>query len=72
MSMHTQLGFQDFYRKGFLLKIVAEAIPYCLGLPPLLLFEHYKNAPQPFTKTHRIYSKKVIQEKLFTLKSILN
>ena len=60
-----QLGFQDFYRKGFLLKIVAEAIPYCLGFPPPLLFEHYKNAPQPFTKTQNLLQKSDSREAFY-------
>ena len=50
---------------------VAELIPHRLGRAPPFLFEHYKMASRAFPlKTHRIYSKKVIQEKLFTLKSI--
>ena len=52
MSMHTQLGFQEFYKGSFLLKIATEAVPHCLELPPPLLFEHYKKAPRPFFQKH--------------------
>lgn len=33
-SMLTQLGFQEFYKESFLLKIVVKPIPHCLELPP--------------------------------------
>lgn len=49
------------------MKIVAEAIPNHLELPQTLLFEHYKRPHHPFSKTDKIYSKKVIQEKIFLL-----
>lgn len=57
----------NFSIRRVFMKIVAEAIPNHLELPQTLLFEHYKRPHHPFSKTDKIYSKKVIQEKIFLL-----
>ena len=42
-----------------------ELILHSMGKALFLLSEHYKRPHNPFPKAHKIYSKKVIQEKFF-------
>ena len=64
MSLHTQLEFQIIYGK-LLLKNAAEAIHSSWDCLRPLSLNNIKRSYNAFPKTHKIYSKKVIQEKHF-------